>query len=715
MENKNSKTKNNVKKEKITEAREKRNGWLLQNWQKLVILLIFWALISVIISFDVFTKNVTGLEIGKPSPRTIKASRAVEFVDVDKTKELKEKASESVSGVYEYDATLLVAIENEIENFFSKVSEAIDNEAMDFEGKVTFLKSQFGEVISETTIKTCLSLPKTELSELSEKTQNIALEIQERTISANDLEISKSELKVKAQEGSLKPEQKEVIAEIGSVFLKPNYFYNREETEKLRKEAAEEIPEQVISKMEGEIVIREGEIVTDEVGRILSELGMLRRSIDLKRILGISLLVFTVLFVFSLFVFQYYSDVYGRKKLLILLGLILFGTVLLAKLITPFYSFYIVPVTAGGMMVASLLSPGLAVIVLFCSVILTSLIVGSDLSFIITALVSGLFSIYIFTYFYQKGKMIRGGVLVSLVIALIILMTNLIFELSFLGALVNGGMGLAGGFFTVVLTIGFIPFLESAFSITTNYRILELGNPNHPLLKELMFSAPGTYNHSVLVGNLAESAAQAIGANSILARVGSYYHDIGKIKRPSFFIENQMGGENPHDKTNPSLSCLIITSHIKDGLEMAEAHHLPEELISIINEHHGTSLVSYFYHKAKEDNDKEDTSKEDFRYSGEKPHTKESAIIMLADSVEAAARTLPEPTVLKLKQLVKKIIRDKLNDGQLDESDLTLAEINKITGAFIKALISSYHGRIEYPEGDLNQEITQIGLGSSAE
>ena len=241
------------------------------------------------------------------------------------------------------------------------------------------------------------------------------------------------------------------------------------------------------------------------------------------------------------------------------------------------------------------------------------------------------------------------------------------------------------------------------FGIITPLKLLELSNPNQPLLKMLLMEAPGTYHHSVIVGNLAEHAAQKIGANSLLARVGAYYHDIGKIKRPYFFNENQMAMDNPHDKITPSLSTLIITSHVKDGVELAKQHKVPGVVIDMIKQHHGDSVISYFYHKAKQGENSDKVNMDSFRYEGPKPQTKEAAIVMLADSVEAAVRSMQDHSSGKIKGMIRKILRDKLESGQLDNCDLTLRDLDIIADAFLDILGGIFHQRIEYP--DLEQEM----------
>lgn len=246
------------------------------------------------------------------------------------------------------------------------------------------------------------------------------------------------------------------------------------------------------------------------------------------------------------------------------------------------------------------------------------------------------------------------------------------------------------------LAMGLLPFFESGFGIISSYRLIELSNPNHPLLKKILMEAPGTYHHSLMVANLADAACEAVGANGLLARVGCYYHDIGKTRRPGFFVENQMNGFNPHDQLKPEASSDIIIAHVIDGVKILQKHKMPKEIIDIAAQHHGTSLVKFFYFKAKELDP--DVLEEKFRYSGPKPQTKENAIISVADSVEAAVRAMKEPNAEKIKSLIHAITQDKLMDGQFDECDLSIKELKTIEKVFGETLNGTFHSRIEYPK-----------------
>ncbi|MBQ9010671.1 MAG: HDIG domain-containing protein, partial [Clostridia bacterium] len=254
--------------------------------------------------------------------------------------------------------------------------------------------------------------------------------------------------------------------------------------------------------------------------------------------------------------------------------------------------------------------------------------------------------------------------------------------------------------FSAMLCIGLQSVFESLFNLTTPSKLIELSSPSQPLLKRLMIETPGTYHHSMVVANLAEAAAEAVGANALLCRVGAYYHDIGKLIRPMYFKENQMG-ENPHDHTDPRVSTAILTEHTLDGVELAKKHHLPEPIIDMIRQHHGDTPVMYFYAKAVQEYGEENVHIGEFRYAGPKPQTAEAGILMMADTVEAAVRSIQEPTHEKISQMIRKLIRGKMEDGQLDDCPLTFRDIGRITFAFETVLQGVFHERIEYP--DLNK------------
>jgi hypothetical protein len=317
----------------------------------------------------------------------------------------------------------------------------------------------------------------------------------------------------------------------------------------------------------------------------------------------------------------------------------------------------------------------------------------------------------------QRSALMKTGVFIGgvnlVVVAAIDLLSGNYTPIS------NFGFDLAcafvGGLGVSFVVSFFLPALESLFDRTTDIKLLELSNNNIPMLRALALEAPGTYHHSVVVGSLAEAAAETIGANAVFCRTAALYHDIGKLKKVDYFVENQYGGANRHDKLSPQMSALIIASHVKEGIEMAKEMNLPPEIIDIIPQHHGTKLITYFYEKAKESRDPElgEVGEEEFRYPGPKPQTKEAGIIMIADATEAASRTLEDPSPARLKGVIRQIIDYIFLDGQLDECDLTLRDLEKISQAFLRVLMGIYHHRVNYPGFDFEKTVEPVVVQDS--
>ncbi|MBW1765333.1 MAG: HDIG domain-containing protein [Deltaproteobacteria bacterium] len=336
--------------------------------------------------------------------------------------------------------------------------------------------------------------------------------------------------------------------------------------------------------------------------------------------------------------------------------------------------------------------------------VFASLLVEGRVELFIFFFISSLLSVHGVRDYLGRGILIKTGLKVGLINIILCLAIESIYGSFYsIEALVAIIAGFAGGFFSGVIATGIIPLVEMSFGFTTNIKLLELANLDQPLLKDQMVQAPGTHHHSMIVSNMVEACAESVGANPLLAKVAAYYHDIGKMKKPIYFIENQMGRENKHEKLAPSMSSLVLISHVKDGVELAKEHKLGREIIDIIQQHHGKGLISYFYKKAREQavskGSKSAIIKEEgFRYPGPKPQTKEACLVMLADMSEAASRSLVDPTPARIQGMVQKIINMSFSDGQLDECELTLKDLHEIAKSFNKTLGGIFHHRIEYPE-----------------
>jgi hypothetical protein len=474
-------------------------------------------------------------------------------------------------------------------------------------------------------------------------------------------------------------------------------LFDAQETGRRRQEAMSAVAPVTI--LRGQIIVRRGDVLTAHQIALLQDFGMLRARLDPRAIAGSVLLAGLLVSATVVYLRFYQEDTYRNPRHLILLAVVVTFVLLVAQAVRPITG-CLAPVAAGTMLIASLLNGRLA---LFAGVIMSlavGLICGGELRIALVAMASGMAGVYGLKLVGQRSDLTRAGLIAGASGAFTVFAFALLSGVPLSTPEVWREMGFAvlGGVASAVLTIGTLPFYESAFGVLTAVRLLELANPNRPLLRRLLVEAPGTYHHSVVVGNLAEAAAETVDGDGLLARVGAYYHDIGKVTRPYFFIENQIARDNPHDKISPSLSTLIITSHVKDGVALAEEARVPSQVVAFIRSHHGRSLISYFYSRAAENGLGDKLEEADFRYDGPLPQTREEAIVMLADSTEAAVRAMTDPSPARIETLVRRIIRDKLVDGQLEKCDLTLKDLDRVGETFVRVLLGIFHARIAYPQ-----------------
>ena len=361
---------------------------------------------------------------------------------------------------------------------------------------------------------------------------------------------------------------------------------------------------------------------------------------------------------------------------------------------------YILPLGLAAILAAMFLGLETGVGVACLSATFAALVVDKPFPLFIYFVIAGLMGVWGVKNCRRRSALIQTGLIIS-VANMVLVASFKLLEFPFTGndLLIGEVFALGGGVLTGILALGLTPIMESLFSYSSNIRLLELLNLDQPVLKDLMLIAPGTYHHSMVVGQMVEAAAETIGANPMLAKAAAFYHDIGKIKKPNYFVENQTSGENKHEKLAPSMSSLILISHVKDGVDLARKHRLGENIADIIRQHHGTNLISYFFHKAKTQAAKPNQVKmEDYRYPGPRPQTKEAGLVLLADQVEAASRTLTDPTPARIQGMVQKIINNVFADGQLDECELTLKDLHHIARSFNKILSGIFHQRIQYPQ-----------------
>ncbi|MGE5371653.1 MAG: HD family phosphohydrolase [Solirubrobacterales bacterium] len=702
---------------------------LTQGWTRWILAYAGFYLLVTFILFSNFTGQVN-LTPGNPSKTTITSPRTALIIDEAKTRQLQAAAASKVQKVYEENRNALNITQKGIGDFFAQIS-LVKNmkglSALERQRKIQDLLDRRVQEKNVTGFDTIAmagyleSATQHDVQSMREAATQVTRNLMAQAITDESLPQVIAEVPFRVKTLGL-AEQADKTVEISvSTNLVANLSFNRAATQRNIDSARNEVVPVQRTIKQNEAIVREGEIITQQHIEILRQLGV--QSEDNARwstLAGSGLIVAIFMFLSTVFIRRYNRKVFKQDRLMMLLGLVFVIILAFAKAfvvlkiadrpeITNLMGL-LIPVAAGSMLVAILLNQNLGylftIAMSFCVGLLTP---GDPMTFVITAFVSGSVGVFWVTRLHHSGDLAKSALYISGVNVIIIVTMSLVRPgdlQNLLGmALV---LGILNGFLSAILTIGLLPYLETLFSITSMIKLLELANPNQRILKRLLLEAPGTYHHSIMVGNLAETAAETVGAQPLVVRVGAYYHDIGKLKRPYFFVENQHGNENPHEKIAPSLSSLIITCHIKDGIELATENRLPQIIKDFIEQHHGTSLIKYFYSRALEEDKQGVVSEETFRYEGPKPQTKEAALVMLADSVEAAVRSLADPTPGKIEGTVRKIIKDKLYDGQLEESNLTFRDLNTIAERFSKVLAGIYHNRIEYPE-TIAREIEKRG------
>ncbi|MBM4278315.1 MAG: HDIG domain-containing protein [Deltaproteobacteria bacterium] len=675
---------------------------------------------------------------GDIATKEIKSNQDLLVEDQRSTHEKRSEAERSVLSVYDYDPGILTDVENRLRIAFTSPDPSIKK--TEWESSSRFMLSQrewqilgkekFNPSIGEASLK--LIAPFLKRGILNDKdlldpdaTKGISIRnIQTREerkdippLNCIDLKEAKARLRADADRlvSTLGRETTGLVLRIAEHALAPNLTFNKDETEARKMEAKNRVSPVFFQMKRGEVVLRAGGRVQEEH---LLKIDAIRKAQErshlLSVLIGLALLTF-----FTLASLYEFSTKNIRKIALSTTDLLFFCTTLLGMigllkifsivtdvlggefLTIPSSSYtYLFPIAAGTMLVRIVINSEVAIVFAALTSYFAAALMGNQLFLFIFNFVGSLIGAHKVARCEQRSILIKAGVTVGGINVVMILSYNLIIGAFFKMTLFSDVvMGFLAGLLASVLVLGITPIIESLFGYTTDIKLLELANMDNPLLKDLILQAPGTYHHSIFVGSLAEAGAKSIAANPLLAKVSAYYHDIGKLKKPLYFIENAGGKENKHDHLTPTMSSLILASHVKDGIEMAQENRLGERIINIIQQHHGTSLITYFYQKAKEKENPQlgSIDEKDFRYPGPKPQTKEAGIVLLADAVEAATRTLSEPTPSRIRGLVQDKIQKIFLDGQLEDCELTLKDLQKIEESFNPILNAFFHKRIEYP------------------
>ena len=686
-----------------------------------VTLLVVFALIAVSI-----TPVKYDIVVGEVAPATITASR--EIVDDISTEAARAEARAAVADVYTRDDTVTESVSKNIAGYYKAAREqaealhdayAAQRSSSMYFGEFnpaavnwdSFLTSAMKESVRkglddpnmpDSAIVALARMTDSEIGAMEEAVLTEVKNVLARGVLEKDLPAELNSLESRLRQYysfdalylAYYPAEKHLAA---------NMVYDKEATEAAREAAAQTVPE--VKYKQNQTVVTAGEVVTEEQYAVLLALGVVGgESVDYTLYAGILLLLLLVFAAYGFYMYQFEAQVLAETRKLMVLATIIVVVVGISVPLARLDA-RILPALFGTMLACMLVSQESAlafnILLAVVSGIIcswnTGILSETMIKTVLVTIVGGSVAVFALIKPGHRSALIFSGLLSGLAGAVVIALVGVVgtANVKLSALLTDSAFALGSGLLSGVLAIGTLPIWEAVFRVSTPSKLLELSNPNHPLLKRLSIEAPGTYHHSILTANLAEAGADAVGASALLCRVGAYYHDVGKLKNPRYFKENQHGGENPHDQLDPRESAKIITSHIGYGLELAQKYKLPRDVQRIIAQHHGDGVVPYFYHKAAETG--LEVNEADFHYRGARPSTKEAAIVMLADCVEAAVHSMNDPTREQVKEMIDKLILARFTDGQMDDSPLNRRDMSTLAKAFLSVYEGVLHERVKYP------------------
>jgi len=683
--------------------------------------------------------------VGSVVTEDLLAPATVEFVDRSATHDVQEAARSAVAPVYDRNGALLDEALSTIRRAFDERARdpgpsGVPKTTLDF-----LIRARYDPAIESRLLHTLTTVFAREIAgnraswpRSGRVTIRDPSTGRERKLETLDEVLSLDEARRLAIDllagAGASPAEREALAPFLDRLIGVNVLMNGPLSEARRQEATARIEPLIVRIPRGKVILKAGEVVGEEATRTLRNFNEAREGGGAARAMLANLLFMgLLLFFISRYVFFYQKSYKNEKHLFALMVVVIVlslwmdqgfvwlyehvvDTLKVESYANPVLYRAMMPVAAGAMLITLLANARVGMAYALFHLPLFGMMMEWDLPLVLFSLISNLAAIYGITATHQRTSLIKAGLVVGSVNAVIVLgllsasgrpvpVSHIALQMS---------CGLLGGILVAVLVSFLLPVLESLFNILTDIRLLELSNLNNPLLRRLAVEAPGSYNHSVIVGTLAEAAAESIGANALFCRVAAYYHDVGKMLKPDYFVENQRTSDNRHDTLSPHMSALVITSHVKEGFELAKSYGLPRQVLDIIPQHHGTRKINFFFQKAKRSEAQagEEVRESDYRYPGPKPQSREAAIFMLSDSIEAAARTLEDPSPARFKGLIRKIISDVVLDDQFNECDLTFADLEKVSAAFLRTLSSIYHHRIDYPGFDFDKVPERTFRGS---
>lgn len=663
-------------------------------------MLLLWLLLAVVLLVD-YQPNQLRVEVGAVSRQDIRAPERVSYQSEIRTQRERDKAAANVRPTYlapdRSQAIRQVSTVLAIANYLDAVrADPYANE----ERKGAYIAALQPIRFTPEVARLILNLPEEQWRIVVSETQRVVDSQMRGEIKESDLPTILRNLPTHLSVSLTKEQEQAVTAWAGGLII-PNTFLDSERTEQARLSARESVPPIEVTLEAGQIIVREGDIVTPEQVEALQAVGLQQPARTYEMMLATLLLLLILVLLLATYIVRIYPHYWESPRTMGLILLLLVSMTLGARLIIPDHLFlgYLLPTATTAMLLGVLLGADIALVTMTILAILVGHITGS-LEMLSYTFLGGAMAALLLWRVERLSTFMWAGVLVGLINVGVVLAFALHHgSPSWVTTATQSGLALLNGPISASLALIGFYMLSNFLGITTFLQLLELAHPNHPLFRELQLKAPGTYHHAVIVSNLAERAAEAIGADMLLVRVGAYYHDVGKTLQPHYFVENQADGVNLHDVLDdPYQSAEIILGHVTEGIRLARRHKLPRRIIDFISQHHGTTSASWFYNRACERDGEEQVDVNRFRYPGPKPQTREAAILMLADVAEATSRAVKPSGAAEIDTLLRKIIVSKLGEGQLDECALSLRELDQIRQAFLDVLQGIYHPRIAYPD-----------------
>jgi putative nucleotidyltransferase with HDIG domain len=734
--NQTQKAQNKILRSSVKEWIQKVKGIPFFSIRNLCIAILFVVTLY-LISPPLILPRVT-LDVGDFPKESVLAEIDFAFVDSEATRLAKEHAASSIPPVYILDQELVQSSIADAESYFDKIGQDVLNPVFSRDERMVLLSKYMPSSTTENTLSVLADLDEENFKLLRSASHEVIGDILNKGVlsdvpgSAKEISISKpgdDDQDLMAVDEILTlgkaPDRIERLAaekfpddeslrvalkELSLPFIRKTLTFDEGLTETAQAEARKATPAVTVSFKKNQEIVQAGhEVTQQDIFELDAHAHALSKANRFQIYAGNALVLVMVFGCFLLYVWRFRPDVFNKNQNFMLIGILVFLTLATGRLFLllslPAVWLYLVPVAAGAILLSILVDDRIALVYSFFISILYSAQGNYNISLFLIAMFGSLAGVFQMRTIRKRSDIFWPGIVVGAVNVATIFALYLIglihedLKWTLLSGIING---LATAVFIVP---GSLTPLEFFFGIVTNIRLLELSDLNHPLLRRMAMQAPGTYHHSLMVGHMAEAAAEAIGANSLLARVGSYFHDVGKMNKPLYFSENQRGGKNKHDELTPSMSALVLIAHVKEGVELAREYKLNQPIIDFIQQHQGTGLMPFFYRKAMEQDPEHAVDEENFRYPGPRPQSRETAICMLADAAEAASRTLSNPTHGRIKTLVEKMINNKYIDSQLDECDLTLQDITVIRDSFVMILAGFLHSRVEYPAEQTATEI----------